>query len=201
MPTRSCSARLTIMRAADSRRYERELIEARKESDERKRAMEERLRQERENAELREQFIAVLGHDLRNPLASIAAGARLMLKARTADDALRLEAMMQSSVGRMAKMIESVMDLARSRLGGGILLSKAITATEPVLDQVVAELAAAHPDRGIETHFELEIPSSAIPPGSRSCFQTCSGMRSAIARPIALCASRRAPKQRSLNFR
>jgi sigma-B regulation protein RsbU (phosphoserine phosphatase) len=120
--------------------------------------LEERLRQEGENAEFREQFIAVLGHDLRNPLASMAAGARLMLKAKTPEDAVRLEAMMQSSVGRMTKMIESVMDLARGRLGGGIPLSKAITAMEPVLDQVVAELSAAHPERGIETHFELETP-------------------------------------------
>jgi phosphoserine phosphatase RsbU/P len=48
--------------------------------------------------------------------------------------------------------------LARGRLGGGISLSKAITAIEPVLDQVVAELSAAHPEREIETHFELETP-------------------------------------------
>ncbi|MGY2931908.1 sigma-B regulation protein RsbU (phosphoserine phosphatase) [Bradyrhizobium sp. GM6.1] len=150
--------RLTIMRATDRRRYERELIDARKESDELKSALEERLQQERANAELREQFIAVLGHDLRNPLASIAAGARLMLKAKTPEDALRLEAMMQSSVGRMAKMIESVMDLARGRLGGGISLSKSITAIEPVLDQVVAELMAAHPERRIEASFEVETP-------------------------------------------
>ncbi|WP_346770861.1 histidine kinase dimerization/phospho-acceptor domain-containing protein, partial [Bradyrhizobium sp. 44] len=73
----------------------------------------------------------MLGHDLRNPLASIAAGARLMLKVKMPEEALRLEAMMQSSVSRMAKMIESVMDLARGRLGGGISLSKAITAVEP----------------------------------------------------------------------
>jgi phosphoserine phosphatase RsbU/P len=150
--------RLTIIRAADRRRYERELIDARKQSDELKTVLEERLRQERENAELREQFIAVLGHDLRNPLASIAAGARLMLKAKTLEDGVRLESMMQSSVGRMAKMIDSVMDLARGRLGGGISLSRSITAIEPVLDQVVAELAAAHPERSIETHFELETP-------------------------------------------
>ena len=150
--------RLTVIRAADRRRYERELIDARKQSDELKSALEELLRQERGNAELREQFIAVLGHDLRNPLASIAAGARLMLKAKTPEDAVRLEAMMQSSVGRMARMIESVMDLARGRLGGGISLSKAITAIEPVLDQVVAEIAAAHPERKIETHFLLETP-------------------------------------------
>jgi phosphoserine phosphatase RsbU/P len=116
--------RLTIMRATDRRRYERGLIEARKESDELNTALEKRLQQERENAELRETFIAVLGHDLRNPLASIAAGARLMLKAKTLEEALRLEAMMQSSVARMAKMIESVMDLPRGRLGGGISLSR-----------------------------------------------------------------------------
>ena len=147
--------RLTVLRATDRRRYERELIDARTQSDGLKTVLEERLRQERENAELREQFIAVLGHDLRNPLASIAAGARLMLKAKTPEDGLRLESMMQSSVGRMA---DSVMDLARGRLGGGISLSKSITAIEPVLDQVVAELAAAHPERSIETHFELETP-------------------------------------------
>jgi len=143
---------------ADRRRYERQLIDARKQSDELKIALAERLRQERENAELREQFIAVLGHDLRNSLASIAAGARLMLKTKTANDAVRLEATMQSSVGRMAKMIDGAMDLARGRLGGGIPLSKSITAIEPVLDQVVAELAAAHPERRIETQFELETP-------------------------------------------
>jgi sigma-B regulation protein RsbU (phosphoserine phosphatase) len=150
--------RLTVIRATDRRRYERELIDARKQSEKLKAALEERLRQESANAELREQFVAVLGHDLRNPLASISAGARLMLKAKTPEDAVRLEAMMQSSVGRMAKMIESVMDLARGRLGGGISLSKAITAMEPVLDQVVAELAAAYPERSIETRFELETP-------------------------------------------
>jgi signal transduction histidine kinase len=36
------------------------------------------LASERETAELREQFIAVLGHDLRNPLATINAGACIL---------------------------------------------------------------------------------------------------------------------------
>ncbi len=38
------------------------------------------LLDERRTAELREQFIAVLGHDLRNPLASIDAGTRLLAR-------------------------------------------------------------------------------------------------------------------------
>lgn len=189
--------RLTIMRAADRRRYERGLIDARKESDELKTVLEERLQQERANAELREQFIAVLGHDLRNPLASIAAGARLMLKAKTSEDALRLESMMQSSVGRMAKMIESVMDLARGRLGGGIALSKAMTAIEPVLDQVVAELATAHPDRGIETMFEVETPVFCDPARIAQLFSNLLGnaiSHGAPDRPVRVEASAKPDK-------
>lgn len=37
---------------------------------------------ERHLADLREQFIAVLGHDLRNPLASIDAGANLLRRSQ-----------------------------------------------------------------------------------------------------------------------
>ncbi|MGO4816448.1 GAF domain-containing protein, partial [Cupriavidus sp. 2MCAB6] len=39
-----------------------------------------RLVGELQNTEIREQFIAVLGHDLRNPLASIHSGLRMVLK-------------------------------------------------------------------------------------------------------------------------
>jgi signal transduction histidine kinase len=41
-------------------------------------ASEKALLDERQAAELREQFIAVLGHDLRNPLAAIDAGSQLL---------------------------------------------------------------------------------------------------------------------------
>jgi sigma-B regulation protein RsbU (phosphoserine phosphatase) len=157
--------RLTIFKATDRRRYERQLLDARAASDAARQESETlqalteaSLNIERETAELREQFIAVLGHDLRNPLASLSSGARLMLKAKTPEDAVKIEAMMQNSVARMARMIDSVMDFARGRLGGGLTLNAAIYALEPVLDQVVAELASAHPDRMIDTQFELETP-------------------------------------------
>jgi sigma-B regulation protein RsbU (phosphoserine phosphatase) len=53
--------RLAILKATDRRRYEQELLQARE-------AAKTSLEIERETSELREQFIAVLGHDLRNPL-------------------------------------------------------------------------------------------------------------------------------------
>ena len=61
---------------------------------------EARLLGERETSELREQFIAVLGHDLRNPLASIAAGTQLLHEGAAEREAEhRSSALMQQSVG------------------------------------------------------------------------------------------------------
>lgn len=64
---RHLSTRLILLKAVDRRTYERELVVARDHA-------EFEVASRREEAELREQFIAVLGHDLRNPLASIDGG-------------------------------------------------------------------------------------------------------------------------------
>ncbi|THD77512.1 MAG: GAF domain-containing sensor histidine kinase [Phenylobacterium sp.] len=110
----------------------------------------------REVAELREQFIAVLGHDLRNPLASIDAGARLIQKTPLDARALGLAAGMQASVQRMAGLIDNVLDLARGRLGGGFIAERREDPTlGRALEQVVAELRLAHPEHRIEAEIAL----------------------------------------------
>ena len=116
------------------------------------------LLDERKTAELREQFIAVLGHDLRNPLASIDAGARLLLKTPLNEKAITIVTMMQNSVSRMSGIINNVLDLTRARLGRGIPLNRTRQPLAPVLDQVVAEFRTTHPDRTIETQFALGEP-------------------------------------------
>jgi signal transduction histidine kinase len=118
-------------------------------------ASEASLLNERQVAELREQFIAVLGHDLRNPLTSIAAGARIITKV-SKEETLEIAALMQTSINRMSRLIDNVLDFARGRLGGGLALQR--VANEPVdqiLNQVVAELRSSHLDRTIETKFDL----------------------------------------------
>jgi signal transduction histidine kinase len=67
------------------RRYERQLVDARSE-------LQKGLASERKTAELREQFIAVLGHDLRNPLAAISAGARILQRSGALQQQLRSSA-------------------------------------------------------------------------------------------------------------
>ena len=107
--------RLALFKATDRRRYEQELLQARE-------AATSSLASERETSELREQFIAVLGHDLRNPLASISAGARIIGRDAKTEKEHQVVAMMQTTVMRMAGLIDNVLDFARGRLGGGITL-------------------------------------------------------------------------------
>jgi signal transduction histidine kinase len=114
------------------------------------------LLDERKTADLREQFIAVLGHDLRNPLASIDAGTRLLARDPTPDRAAMVIGVMQSSVARMAALIDNVLDLARGRLGGGLTLQRARTPLVPLINEVIDELRTSHPGRRIDMAMELD---------------------------------------------
>lgn len=120
---------------------------------------ESRLQEERKNSELREQFIAVLGHDLRNPLHAIASGVELLRQTVTDPGSARVVGMMQKSVSRMSALIADVLDFARGRLGGGLSLSLTLNAAlEPALNQAIAELRAVWPGRVIEARYALGEP-------------------------------------------
>jgi signal transduction histidine kinase len=117
------------------------------------------LQDERHAAQLREQFIAVLGHDLRNPLSAIAGGAKILLMTPLSEDATPVVAMIQRSAVRMAGLINNVMDFARGRLGGGLSLVRKVDASlEKTLKQVIAEARIAWPDRNIQCELAISRP-------------------------------------------
>jgi signal transduction histidine kinase len=114
---------------------------------------------ERETSELREQFIGVLGHDLRNPLMSINAGLRLLLKNPSGDRTAEIVAALQKSITRMTGLVDNIMDFARGRLGGGLtIIADADQPLTPVIQQIVSESLYAWPDVSIETTIEIEEP-------------------------------------------
>jgi phosphoserine phosphatase RsbU/P len=144
--------RLALLKATDRRRYEKELLAARE-------AAKTSLASERETSELREQFIAVLGHDLRNPLASISAGARILGRDAKTEKEHQVVAMLQTTVMRMAELIDNVLDFARGRLGGGITLDRnSRRPLEPVLHQVIDELRLSSPGRQIDAQYAIDSP-------------------------------------------
>ncbi len=159
--------RLTLFNATERRRYERDLRDAVKQAEAARQQLrtlhaqlEVALLDERETSALREQFIAVLGHDLRNPLSGIGGGVELMMREGISQERrAAVGKMVALSVARMAGLIEDVMDFARGRLGGGLTLARdADQPLEPVLRQVADELRTAVPDREIEVAIRLADP-------------------------------------------
>ena len=146
---RHTGTRMILVRAAERRNYERDLQGREAEAI-------QRLNDENSTAVLREQFIAVLGHDLRNPLASIVGATRMLRREAASDKTLRVLEMMETSVHRMADLIDDVMDFARGRLGSGIAIQRRVAPLEPVLRQVAAELEIAHPGRVIACDLAVE---------------------------------------------
>jgi signal transduction histidine kinase len=120
---------------------------------------EKALLDERQTAELREQFIAVLGHDLRSPLAAIDAGATALGHMPLGEKATPVVALIRRSVGRMAGLIDNALDFARGRLGGGLSLATAAdSGLESVLEHVIAEQRSAWPGRDLLTEIALDAP-------------------------------------------
>ena len=137
-------------------------------------ASEQDLLSARETAELREQFLAVLGHDLRNPLASIDAGVRLLSKEPLSPRAQTLVGGVTQSVQRIAGLVDNLLDLARGRLGGGFVVDHRLDPDiQSALLQVVDELRLAHPEHEIET--EIRLPC-AIRADSRRLAQLLSNL-------------------------
>jgi signal transduction histidine kinase len=108
----------------------------------------------RDQAKFQQQFIGILGHDLRTPLGAISMTAEMLergssssadpnsLKRLGSESAKRVA----SSAARMGRMIDQLLDLTRARLGEGIPLEpKAGVELNEVVTTAVDELRTFHP--------------------------------------------------------
>jgi signal transduction histidine kinase len=113
--------------------------------------------------ELREQFIAVLGHDLRNPLTAISTGVQMLQADPSPATSQRVVAMMQRSVVRMSGLIDNVLDFASGSLGGVFHIDRQLAQLRPVLEHVVAELETSWRGRTIQVSLALAEPVECDP--------------------------------------
>ena len=133
-----------------------ELIGRQLDVEERQEETEDALLDARATAELREQFIAVLGHDLRSPLASIGAIGQILARRPEADIA-RYGRRLNGSTDRMSKLIEDVLDFARGRMGSGMgLRIVLVDDLESALRNVVAELRDSHAEWNVDEHYKID---------------------------------------------
>jgi signal transduction histidine kinase len=114
------------------------------------------LLDERAAGELREQFMAILGHDLRNPLHAVYASGDMLERQFTDPALLTIASRIKANVRRMSSLIDDVLDFARGRLGGGINVEVAVVENiNTGLEMVVQELRDAQPDCKILTDISV----------------------------------------------
>ncbi|QDC10847.1 GAF domain-containing sensor histidine kinase [Oceanicola sp. D3] len=131
------------------------------ETEERLEAHEELVEHERKLTRIQEEFVAVLGHDLRNPVAAFDAGLRQLGHEPLSDRGNTLISLMRSSVRRMNDLIENIMLHAKSRLGGGIRVSAEPDAPlAEAITGVVEEIRAATPEQEIRLDLAFGQPVS-----------------------------------------
>ena len=124
------------------------------------------LAQERRLSGVQEQFIAILAHDLRNPVSALTSGLRMLERGDGGSAAdQELVSLMRASVNRMGLLIENLLDQARKRTGAGIVIERDWT-TElgASLRQIGAELQAVAWGQRIEFEIDLDVPVNCDPP-------------------------------------
>ena len=101
-----------------------------------------------EIGEFREQLIGIVGHDLRNPLNTILMAAHiLLLREGLGEEETGLVRKITSNATLAARLIDQLLDLTRSRLGGGIPVDLTRFDLNDVCQQVIDETELRHPER------------------------------------------------------
>jgi PAS domain S-box-containing protein len=101
--------------------------------------------EQRRLEEAREQFVAILGHDLRNPLNAIVVAAAVLGKLEREEAARKYVERITTSARRMQVMISDLLDFTRGRLGGGIVVEPKPADLAAISKSVIDEVCAAHP--------------------------------------------------------
>jgi signal transduction histidine kinase len=101
----------------------------------------------------KEMFLAILGHDLRTPIGAVMTSAKFMLDSGELEEPhLTLTSRIVSSSTRMNQMVGALLDFTRSRLGGGIPITRTSVDMGKIAHDVVDEISAANPGRTIKVN-------------------------------------------------
>ena len=102
----------------------------------------------------RDLFLAILSHDLRNPIGAMKMAAQLTLNIGPLNERQTMLASQSiASAGRATEIIDHLLDLTRARLGSGLQVIKKPMDMAFVSRQLVDEMRAMHPS----CTFKLEI--------------------------------------------
>lgn len=112
----------------------------------------------------KDRFLAVLSHELRNPLASIASAASVLDDAQSPADRSRAAEVVKRQSGAMATLLDDLLDISRLRLGRlamqlapariAAVVENAVEATRPAVEAAGHALSLRLPPNGLEVEAD-----------------------------------------------
>ncbi|QMV74379.1 hybrid sensor histidine kinase/response regulator [Comamonas piscis] len=116
----------------------------------RKQDLAQQLQERTEALRVNEMFMAVLSHDLRNPLQSIKMAATLLKRQTDASKNEELAERLLGNSQRMARMVEDLLDVTRIRQAGGLRLSVVDMDLRSLSDAAVDDARQCASDRELD---------------------------------------------------
>jgi len=110
---------------------------------------------------MRQRLIAMLGHDLRNPLQSISMAASMLTSSETRDTELRKH--ISHSSGRMERLISQILEMSRLQSGMGIPVACQDTDLSALVHAIVAETSVAFPTLQLQVDVSPDIHAHIDP--------------------------------------
>ncbi|RKH55454.1 ATP-binding protein [Corallococcus aberystwythensis] len=104
--------------------------------------------QQQQRADFEQQLIGIVSHDLRNPVSAILLGAASLMRREELDErSTKAVSRIQSAAERAHRMIRDLLDFTQARLGGGLRIQRRASDLHEIVDGVLEEIEATHPDR------------------------------------------------------
>ncbi|CAN5203347.1 HAMP domain-containing sensor histidine kinase [soil metagenome] len=95
----------------------------------------------------RDTFLAILGHDLRSPLAAISLAGDVLVRQQPAPEEIKqIGVRLRRSASTMRTMVNDLLEFARLQLGGLIPIAATMMDISPACNDAVEDARAAHPD-------------------------------------------------------
>lgn len=111
------------------------------------------------NARTRDTFLAILGHDLRTPLAAMTMAGDLLTTPETELERMRkIGSHIKTSAATMTSMVHDLLEYSRTQLGESMPLDRRQADLHDVCRAALHDVDAAHP----ECSFELEISGDLV---------------------------------------
>ena len=107
-----------------------------------------------QTARTRDTFLAMLGHDLRSPLATMTMAGNFLTRPNEGSErTLAIGARVKRSAASMTTMVNDLLEYTRSQLGGAMPIRLALADMQEICQAALDDASAAHP----ECAFELKV--------------------------------------------